>query len=580
MFRRVLILVSVSGVCGCSSAALASDEKPPGVAEWRANLDEIVREIRASHPDPFTKIGKLAFLREVDKLKSELPSLSEEQRVVRAMQLVALIGDGHTFLEPISSHFSSWYPFRIYEFTDGFFITSAHRSVSDLAGAQVLEIAGRPIDEVAAKARDLMSADNAFQRRERLYAIHNASLMKGIGFAGSKGELQAKFKLKDGRVVKRVLMPSPADDPHFKGTEATFEWRFRREMFGMPFAKTEEWISAFKDLPASAFQELDAARPLHLRRRGPFLSQALPQNSSYYIQINQVDDMALLQSTEKALTEVDQLKPRHLIVDLRYNFGGDGSRVAEIIQEFVKRRDRKSWQNLYVLIGRKTFSAAVMLLNAFLVYTDLSLVGEPAGAPLNSFGDPTLRRYLPVGVQLHVSTMFHQLSNSNDIREVIPVDVPAMFSFLDYAAGRDPAVDPILRGQEMRGLAAIALADGGAAARRVWLERKDRFASHKWWLPPAEADLRRVCQALIEEKRLPDALETAKLSTELHPFDWHSWFNLGLIQRQMGNNQEAFASHQCVNKVDPTNHNFDAIRQRLAELGGDKFPESPDCPVH
>src|SRR5262249_54283106 len=162
--------------------------------------------------NPFTKTGELTFLREVDKLKGELPSLTESERVVRAMQLIASLGDGHTFLEPVSASFSSWYPFRLYEFTDGFFITSAHRSVSDLAGAQVLEIAGRPIAEVAAKARTLLSADNEFQRRERLYALHNAALMTGMGFAGPKGELQGKFKLKHGKVVQRTLTPSAADD--------------------------------------------------------------------------------------------------------------------------------------------------------------------------------------------------------------------------------------------------------------------------------------------------------------------------------------------------------------------------------
>jgi len=580
MLRKLVSLVCVSWISGCLSDARASQEKSPGVATWRADLDEIVREIRASHPDPFTKIGKLSFLREVDKLKGELPSLTEDQRVVRAMQLVALIGDGHTFLEPISSRFGLWYPFRIYEFNDGFFITSAYRSVSDLAGAQVLEIGGKPIAEVAAKARSLMSADNAFLRQERLYAIHSASLMTGMGFAGPKGELQGRFKLKDGRIVKRTLMPFPADDPNFKGAETTFEWQFRREMFGMPFAKTDAWITAFHDLPSSAFVTPDPARPLYLRGQGPFFSQALPQYSSYYVQINQVDDMQLLSSVEKTLADVDQMKPRRLIVDLRYNFGGDGSKVAEVIQEFIKRKDRKSWESLYVLTGRKTFSAAVMLLNVFLVYTDLTLVGEPPGAPLNSYGDPTLRRYSSTGLQLHVSTLFHQLSNSNDIRELISVDVPAIFSFQDYASGRDPAVDPILRGEEMRGLAAIALSEGGAAAKRAWLERKARFASHKWWLPPPEVELRRVSQALVAGKRITDALETCTLTTEIHPFNWHSWFNLGIVQRQMDRNQEAFASLQCVNKVDPTNHNADAIRQRLKELGGDKVPEPPECPVH
>src|SRR5215831_8779753 len=240
MLRKLVSLVCASWMTGCFSDARASQEKPPGVAEWRADLDEIVREIRASHPDPFTKIGKLSFLREVDRLKSELPSLTEDERVVRAMQLVALIGDGHTFLEPISSRFGLWYPFRIYEFSDGFFITSAHRSVSDLAGAQVLEIAGRPIAEVAAKARTLLSADNEFQRRERLYPLHSAALMAGMGFAGPKGELHGKFKLKNGKVVQRTLTPSPADDPNFEGNEATFEWRFRGEMFGMPFGKTDQ----------------------------------------------------------------------------------------------------------------------------------------------------------------------------------------------------------------------------------------------------------------------------------------------------------------------------------------------------
>jgi hypothetical protein len=561
-------------------SARPSEENPPSVADWREDLDQIVREIRASHPDPFTKTGKLIFLREADNLKRELPWLAEEERVVRAMQLVALIGDGHTQLEPISQRFSFWYPIRLYEFADGFFVTSAHRSVADLAGAQVLAIAGRPISEVAAKARSLMGADNEFLRQERLYALHNASLMTGLGFAGPKGDLQARFKLTDGRVVERRVTPSLADDPDFKGSEATFEWQFRGEMFGMPFGKTDEWISAFKGRPASVFLTPDSARPLHLRGRGPFFSQALPQYSGYYIQVNQVDDMELLPSVQKALAEVDQLKPRYLIVDLRYNFGGDGSKVAEVINEFIKRNGQRSWGSLYVLTGRKTFSAAIMLLNPFLVHMDLSLIGEPPGAPLNSYGDATLRRYPRTRVQLHVSTLFHQLSASDDIREIISVDMPAMFSFEDYAAGRDPAVDPILQGKEMRGLAVIARSDGGETARRAWLARKERFASYKWWLPPAEADLRRVCQALVAEKRMTDALETCKLSTEIHPFDWHSWFNLGLVQRRMGKNPEAFASFQCVNKVDPNNHNAAAIRQRLTELGGDKVPEPPGCPVH
>lgn len=78
----------------------------PSVADWRSDIDQIVNDIRLLHPDPFTKTGKLTFLREVERLKAEVPSFTEEQRVVRAMKLVTLIGDGHTQLEPDNPSFA------------------------------------------------------------------------------------------------------------------------------------------------------------------------------------------------------------------------------------------------------------------------------------------------------------------------------------------------------------------------------------------------------------------------------------------------------------------------------------------
>src|SRR5215467_4419795 len=221
-------------------------------SDWRRSLDEIVRDIRAYHPDPFTKIGKLAFSRELERLEDSIPALTEEQRVVGAMRLVALIGDGHTHLEPDNPRFAYWYPIRLLEFGDGYFVTSVHSSVRELAGSQILYIAGRPVAEVANRARELLSADNAFQRKERLYALHNAALMKGLGYASANGQLAIKAKLRDGSIVERILTPHLADDPSYKGLESRFEWQYRGEMFGMPFGNEDEWISAYQGLSAGA----------------------------------------------------------------------------------------------------------------------------------------------------------------------------------------------------------------------------------------------------------------------------------------------------------------------------------------
>ena len=207
------------------------------LAEWRTELGEIVRDIRTLHPDPFARVGSTTFRRQVRTLEEALPSLSDEQRITAAMKLVASLGDGHTYLEMAEPRYAKWYPIRLYEYTDGYFIVSAHKSAGELAGAQVLEIARRPVAEVAAAARTVMAAENDFMRLERVYPLHSATVMKGLGYASADGRLAIRAKLADGRTVDRVLVPAQADHPRFKD-DASWEWQFRPSLYGTPAIPT------------------------------------------------------------------------------------------------------------------------------------------------------------------------------------------------------------------------------------------------------------------------------------------------------------------------------------------------------
>ncbi len=419
------------------------------VADWRADLDSITDDLRTTHPNPFTKIGPETFARALNKLKDDLPALSEEQRVARAMQLVALIGDGHTLLEPDRADFAWWYPFRIYEFGDGYFVTSAHRSAPGLAGAQVLEIAGRPVADVAADARRLMGADNDFDRLEKLFALSSASLMQGLGYAAGDRSLELRVRLSDGRVETRRVVPLRSSNPVFKTDDSTFEWRFLPELYGPPVGSFDDWTSAFRGLPPTAFRSVDLSRPPHLTFRRAFVTRPMPEQDAYYIQINFVGDgrdETLIDMFKRALAEIDRQKPRRLILDWRYNIGGDGSNVGPMIREFIRRGDDPPWRELYLLTGRRTFSAAIMALDAFSEHATFTVIGEPTGSPLNAFGDPDGTRYPRTGLYLNRSTVLHQL-DEYDTRQWFGVDVPTPFDFVAYAAGRDPAVDPILAGE-------------------------------------------------------------------------------------------------------------------------------------
>lgn len=552
-------------------AALAATTSTANGAEpsdWRSAIDAIVSHITTIHPNAFASVERARFERMARELKADLPRLSEEARMARAMQLVAMIGDGHTQLEPTGNAFRLWYPFRLYEFTDGYFITSATGAAADLVGAQVLTLGGRTITEAAALARSTMGADNRLDAMERLYTLSNAALMRGLGLAEADGSLRVRARLANGAVLERTLPALPGDEQAY-ASGPVFDWHYRTEVFGTPIGSPAAWRSAYRDLPALAFRSEDRARPPHLALRRARTAYALPDASAYYMQLNLVGNFtndAMDAFAERALSECDTLRPRSLIVDLRYNFGGDGSKVPGFIHAFIRRAQNPPWTNLYVLTGRRTFSAGIILVAAFVDHTSCTFVGEPAGGALDHYGDATQILLPQIGAQLGVSTLFHQLQDQGQRYDIMPVDVAAPFSFADYAAGRDPAIDPILAGAEMRSVPLIAIAENGAAARRAFDARNTQFAAHREWMALREFDLVRAIWRLSDLNRRADAVELAQIMVELRPNSAraHSLLGDNLIatdQREAG-----WAAYRRALQLDPTN--LDNISQRRAIAAG------------
>lgn len=538
------------------------------VAGWNHDLDLLVRDVETVDPGAFVKMPKRQFLASVAKLKADLPRLTEEQRMVRAMQIVGAIGDSHTQLEPDNPHFAYWYSFRLYQFTDGYFITAAFKTDADLAGAQVLEIAHKPVGTVVNATRALRGKDTQFAALEETFVVSSPPLMKGLGFAEPDGSLWIKARLVNGQIVERRLQPRKADDPKFTDDAATFDWHFRAEMGGPPIGTEADWISAYNSATYADFRTTDLMRPLRLMNRRLWVTKALPDKSAYYIQLNFIGDRpdeTMDSFFRKALSEVDQLKPKSLIVDVRYNFGGDGSRNIPMIHEFIKREDNPPWKNLYIITGRRTLSAAVMFIAHFQTHVPCSFIGEPAEAPLDHYGDATNIRFNRIGARLSLSTLYHKLDDSADASAFFPVAVPAPMAFADYVSGRDPAVDPILTGEEMRSIPLIAMQDGGAAARNTWESRKAKFPAYVSWMTPRDVDMIHAFDVLDDAKKPQDALAVAKLDAEMHPRSAAAWGKLGDAQIETGNKTAGLASYQRALKLNPNNLSNLDERKALSE---------------
>ena len=82
-------------------------------------------------------------------------------------------------------------------------------------GAQILQIDGKPVEQVIDDVRSLMGSDKTFDRDEHLFAFHNAMLMKGLGYAAANGSLRITVKLTSSRVEERYLQAHRSDDPRY-----------------------------------------------------------------------------------------------------------------------------------------------------------------------------------------------------------------------------------------------------------------------------------------------------------------------------------------------------------------------------
>jgi hypothetical protein len=147
--------------------------------------------------------------------------------------------------------------------------------------------------------------------------------------------------------------------------------------------------------------------------------------------------------TRDVFREMDKAAIDRVIVDLRWNGGGDFTRGREFVLDEIRKRDR--WLRpgaFYVLTGRRTFSAAMVNTVDFKRAAGAILVGEPTGARPNSYSETGFFQLPHTGVQATVSICRY---------EAWPEDVPGVPpdrlippAWADYRDGRDAALEWIL----------------------------------------------------------------------------------------------------------------------------------------
>ena len=154
-------------------------------------------------------------------------------------------------------------------------------------------------------------------------------------------------------------------------------------------------------------------------------------------------DMTIADFCDHLFECIEKNKVEHLVIDMRFNGGGNTDLIRPLINGLGAARKVNRIGHLWVIIGRRTFSAAQNTVNLFNAFDHPIFVGEPTGSRPRFIGESTWFVLPHSKTRVYCSSRYWQVLDSTDNRCWIPPQIVAEPTYADYVAGRDRAMDAI-----------------------------------------------------------------------------------------------------------------------------------------
>lgn len=368
--------------------------------KWVYDLEIIKKQLPKGHKNLFFKSDAPSFYKNLQYIIDNVSILSDEEIKVLLMKLVAELSDGHTVVLP---GFKEEYPLRYYFFDDGVYLIKASKNYEDFIGGELLSVNDHSISDVIEKLEGCTSADNFQQKKNRMaYYLIFPLVLKGLGII--EDELKLTFKV--GTEKKSIHVESCLKDDYelIEGLKMPHNSSLSKNY----------WYESHKEENFMYFQYNRCMRD----KEKPFKEMV-----------------------NKMFNEMDEDKIDNLIVDVRHNGGGMSWIIRPLFKGIKERPHLNQKDNLFLIIGRRTFSSALMNTIKFINKTNATLVGENTGGAPNGYGELHFLKLMNTGVEIPYSTQYFK-QVKEDLQCISP-DVKVENLASDYFEGRDMAIEVI-----------------------------------------------------------------------------------------------------------------------------------------
>jgi hypothetical protein len=515
----------------------------PDVAAWRADLHVLATQLPERHPAPFTKITRAEWDSAVARLDRRLPVLSRDQILVELFRLVASMGDAHTSIQPNPSLSLRYYALELYSFEDGLFVRKADSVHANWVGARVLRIGRVSADEALATAGAIIPHENEWWVRAWApFWLMIPEMVHGLGIASDPEHLLLVLE-RGGRSDSLVITPAGRlRDGHGGGPIDEGGWITMRRTAAPLWEQRPDQLFWWTYLPAS--------RWVYVCSRAVVPVPGAATNRAQWDSI-----FALADSTPAA----------RLVLDIRENQGGNGFLNRYPIQQILRRPSLDRPDRLFMIIGRRTFSAGQQFANLFEAWTHGTLVGEPTGQQPSQYGDHKPLELPHSRLIVNISTIFHQAPNEFDRRSFVP---PATYTPLasdDYARGVDPALAAALATDSIPPPVSLveraALAEDAVGSETALRAAQGMVANR---FRSFESEVNALGYRLLGAGKVEAAILAFQVNTRVYPHSANTYDSLGEALVVAGRRAEAVAAYRKALEIDPS---FESSVEALRRLG-------------
>jgi len=394
--------------------------------QWQEDLRFLQNTINEDYSFLFVKTTKAVFNSEVETLYKNIPNLQEHEIIVGMSRIISLFKYGHTDISFRQKPFEFHYlPFNLYEYNDGIYLQGVHKDYAKALGAKVLEINKIPIDKALELIYPAVNSEN--NQYFKAFGINYLGMLEVLHAQGITTTLQNSVKLtleKDGKTFEQEFNALP------KGERVPRKYSH--------IFQDENWLEA-RD---------QTNTPLYLKNLDKiYFFEYLPEEKTVYVRHSQIQDDPEEDTPSfyaRVFDFIENNEVEKLILDVRLNGGGNNYKNKTVVTGIIETKKINQKGKLFVITGRRTFSACQNLVNELGNYTNATFVGEATSENINFYGDARPVALPNSKIPVYLSFAWWQDKPVWENADATVPNIAVDMSFEQYSSNEDPVLDAAL----------------------------------------------------------------------------------------------------------------------------------------